>query len=120
VNTRCQLRSSSSIAHEPFSCPSEAWFWFMACHQAKVDGARVAAGRGRVGRPCEPGDIHHLVTRLHGTGRLRPQHLRILIRYGLMMLPPDPSQLDRQADCQIWDQAMDCLEGPLRAKGIIA
>jgi hypothetical protein len=92
----------------------------MACHQARLDGARVAAGRGRTSRPCEPGDIHRLVTRLYRLGRLRASHLRILVKYGLMMLPPDPLQPDRQEDCQVWDQAMARLEGPLQAKGIIA
>jgi hypothetical protein len=104
---------------EPFATAADAWFWYMACHQASVDGARVVAGLARVCRPCEPGDIHRLVTKLYRARRLRSDHLRALIRYGRMMLPPDPGRSNGYRDLRHWHEALAQLEQAFRAKGIV-
>jgi hypothetical protein len=104
---------------EPFATAADAWFWYMACHQASVDGARVVAGLARVCRPCEPGDIHRLVTKLYRARRLRSDHLRALIRYGRMMLPPDPGRSHGYRDLRHWHEALAQLEQAFRAKGIV-
>ncbi len=51
-----------SLAHRqcdpvPFISVEEAWFWYIAAMQARLDGARIVAGLGREIRPCEPVDI---------------------------------------------------------------
>jgi len=104
----------------PFGSAAEAWFWFMACHQAKLDGARVVAGRGEVRRPCEAVDIYRIVVRLYRSRRLRPQHLRVLVRYGRSMLPPDPQHPGRTDDLRLWREALERLGEVLAAKGIVA
>jgi hypothetical protein len=105
---------------QPFASTVDAWLWFMACHQARLDGARSVAGRGAVARPCEPGDIHRIVSRLYHTGVLGRRHLRVLIAYGRSMLPPDPSRPHHAADHVHWQEALARLEAPLRTRGIVA
>lgn len=105
---------------QPFASAAEAWFWYMACHQAKLDGARVVAGLGTVRRPCEPADIYRIVVRLYRIRRLRPQHLRVLVRYGRCMLAPDPHRPGRDDDLRHWREGLERLGEALAAKGIVA
>ena len=105
-----------SLPTEPFPNAVDAWFWFMACHQARLDGARSVAGLGAVTRPCEPADIHRVVTRLYQDRRLPARHLRVLVRYGRAMLPPDR----HGTDALHWDEAIARLEGAFRDRGIIS
>ena len=104
----------------PFASAAEAWFWYMTCHQARLDGARIVAGAGSVGRPCEPADIRAVVVRLYHAGRLHGDHLRVMVRYGRGMLPPDPTRPALAKHARHWDEAMARLEPVLRAKGIVA
>ena len=105
---------------QPFASAAEAWFWYMACHQAKLDGARGVAGRGAIGRPCEPADIYRIVLRLYRSRRLRPQHLRVLVRYGRCMLAPDPHRPGRGDDLRHWREGLKRLGEALAEKGIVA
>ena len=104
----------------PFSSAGEAWFWYMACHRAKLDGARAVAGMAAISRPCEPGDIHRIVSRLYRTGNLRAQHLAVLVRYGRTMLSPDPDRPDKSRDLLDWRAGLACLDRALRARQIVA
>jgi hypothetical protein len=115
-----QAASQREAAGHPFASAADAWFWYMACHPAKIDGARVVAGRSAVTRPCEPADIHLVTLKLLQSGRLRAHHLRIMVRYGRMMAPPDPGRSPRPADCALWREAMAELAAALMAKGIVA
>lgn len=92
----------------------------MACHRARLDGARTVAGMAAVERPCEPADIHRIVTRLYRAGSLQPRHLAVLVRYGRTMLSPDPDRPDRRRDLHDWRAALACLDRVLRAKRIVA
>lgn len=112
--------SQRDAAGQPFASAAEAWFWYMACHQAKVDGARVVAGRSLVARPCEPADIHLATLKLLQSGRLRPQHLRTMVRYGRTMMAPDSARSSQLHDCKLWREAMTELAATLMAKGIVA
>jgi hypothetical protein len=71
----------------------EAWFWFIAAQQARVDGARFASGAGMIPRPCEPVDILNIlradapqppiaVGALAGSAALRAAGLSRPIRIG--------------------------------------
>lgn len=103
----------------PFANAEEAWFWYLACHEAKLEGARVVAGRGAIARPCDPQDIYLAAARLLDGGHLRPHHLRVMIRYGRAMLPPDPDRPHHQLDLLHWREAMSRLGGALKARGIM-
>ena len=104
----------------PFSSTAEAWFWYMACHRARLDGARAAAGMATVERPCEPSDIHRIVCQLYRAGNLRSQHLAVLVRYGRTMLSPDPDRPDKSRDLHDWRAGLACLDQALRARRIVA
>jgi hypothetical protein len=119
-NFRPTSASQRDAVGQPFASAAEAWFWYMACHQARIDGARVVAGRSAVARPCEPADIHLATLKLLQSGRLRPHHLRIMVRYGRIMMAPDPSRSPQLPDCALWREAMAELAAMLMAKGIVA
>jgi hypothetical protein len=122
VLSEAPSRSASrcDAAGQPFASAADAWFWYMACHQATIDGARIVAGRGLVARPCEPADIHLATLKLLRSGQLRPHHLRIMVRYGRMMMPPDPGRAPQARDWTLWREAMAELTVALTAKGIVA
>lgn len=48
----------------PFSSARQAWFWFVRCQTARIEGARVVADAGEVVRPCDPDDVYNAVMRL--------------------------------------------------------
>ncbi len=112
--------TASDMPSEPFSTVGAAWIWYMACHQAKLAGARVTAGLARVNRPCEPGDIFRIVSRLYSSHRLSREHLRVMVRFGRTMLPPDPAHPGLAVQVRSWNEGMARLEGELMAKGIVA
>jgi len=110
----------SDQATEPFTTVEEAWLWFVRCAEARAEGARFAAGRGEVARPCEPDDIAREVGRLYRGRILQPVHLKVLDRFGRRLARPDPWAGDSPADARLWDEALDRLATPLRRKGIVS
>lgn len=115
---RCAYHDTTATL--PFASAAEAWFWYMACHRVRLDGARTVAGMAAVSRPCEPGDIHRIVSRLYQAGSLRPRELAVLVRYGRIMLAPDAARVDKSRDVHDWQAALVCLDRALRARQIIA
>jgi hypothetical protein len=102
---------------EPFRSAEEAWFWTMAALVARRDGARITAGKGTTVRPCEPDDVVKCLDRLYRQRRITLVHARIMRLWGERGMPPAPQD---RADFQLWNEAMDRLEFPLRIKGIVA
>jgi hypothetical protein len=92
----------------------------MAALIARREGARVVAGAGQKLRPCEPDDVLKCLDRLYRQRRIDLAHARILRIWGERGVAPDPRHLSERADWRIWREAMDRLEFPLRAKGIVA
>lgn len=103
----------------PFESAEEAWFWFMTAQAAKNDGARITAGQGLVGRPCEPADILQALSRLYRQRRLQMDHIRVLKHYGERHMPPDPRRPRELRAFLIWSEALERLESALEAKGIV-
>lgn len=101
----------------PFSTAEEAWIWYAQCQIARDEGVRFVAGLGAVVRPCSPDDIAREVLRLHRRRILRSAHLRALGRFvgrgDAGGVPADGR------DEQLWQEALDRLLTPLRAKGIV-
>jgi hypothetical protein len=105
----------------PFETIEDVWFWFMAARTALADGAGYGRGfGGGVPRPCEPADILRLLDRLHRCRRLERDHLLVLRHYGRRGFPPDPYAPREKHAARLWDEAMDALAPPLRAKGVLA
>jgi hypothetical protein len=105
---------------QPFASADEAWFWTMAALTARRDGARLSAARGEVVRPCEPDDVIKCLDRLYRQRRIELSHARIMRIWGERGCAPNPRILAERGDCRLWQEAMERLDFPLRAKGIVA
>jgi hypothetical protein len=104
----------------PFADAEAAWFWYVQCRLAQLDGARVSAGAGAVRRPCEPLDVIAVVDRLYRRRRLLREHLEVLADHGRRLLPPDPDSRRERRAAHLWGEAMAEIAPALRAKGIVA
>jgi hypothetical protein len=103
----------------PFRDAEEAWMWTMAALVARRDGARYTANQGSVQRPCEPDDVVKCLDTLYRQRRIDLGHARILRIWGERRMAPNPSSPREKSDWRLWREAMDCLEWPLRVKGIV-
>lgn len=112
-------RASFAVAGEPFRSAEEAWLWTSAALTARHDGARVAAGRGRVQRPCEPDDVVRCLDRLYASRKMTLAHARILSNWGRRQQAPDPSRIEQQTDHRLWRDALALIEPSLRARGVV-
>lgn len=102
-----------------FESAEAAWFWFVRCHQVRRDGARIEAGAGATGRPCDPDDVYRAAARLLRSGAIGPAHVRTLGHYGLLQKTPDPRCEEEAHAAKFWSEAIDRLSTPLREKGIV-
>ena len=104
---------------EPFRDAEEAWFWTMGALKARRDGARYTANQGRVVRPCEPDDVIKCLDALYRRRRISLLHARVLRIWGERQVAPNPASQFERSDWKLWRDAMDCMEWPLRIKGIV-
>jgi hypothetical protein len=105
---------------QPFRSAEEAWLWTMAALRARRDGARYTAGRGLIGRPCEPDDVVRCLDALYRRRRIDLVHARILRVWGERQMPPNPEFATERCDSRLWREALERLDWPLRVKGIVA
>ena len=112
-------RTMPCIAGVPFTSAEEAWFWFMRCQRARLDGARFLEGEGLVTRPCEPDDLYRALKSLLRRRLIRGEHVKILTRFGWNDRPPDPRCRDEERPYRLWDEALDRLTTILRKKEIV-
>jgi len=105
---------------QAFANSEEAWFWTMAALTARRDGARLSAGRGEKIRPCEPDDVIKCLDRLYRQRRIELAHARIMRIWGERNCAPSPRVPSERSDLRLWNEAMERLDFPLRAKGIVA
>ena len=116
-------KSPARVAHLntiPFFSAEEAWLWCMQGLLARDEGARPVAGMALYPRPCEPDDLIVVVQRLHAKGRLSSSHVQVLMDYGRQMMPPDQRCREEELPARLWDEALDKMVTPLKAKGIVA
>lgn len=112
-----QADNSGIDSGVPFRTAEEAWFWFIAANQARLEGARKNGGGVR--RPCEPIDILRILDRLYRTRRLLMDHLRVLRFYGARMMPPEGWRKSEARAATLWREAMAALEPVLISKKIM-
>jgi hypothetical protein len=91
----------------------------MAALQARRDGARYTANRGLVSRPCEPDDVIRCLDALYRSRRIDLVHARVLRVWGERRMPPNPAYAAERNDFRVWHEALERLNWPLRAKGIV-
>ena len=101
-----------------FLSAEEAWFWYVRCETARLEGVRFHAEADEM-RPCDPDDIYRAVMRLYRTGRIVAGHLKVIGCFGRMGFPPDPRSREEEMAARIWDETMDLLHTILKGKGII-
>jgi hypothetical protein len=102
----------------PFPDADQAWFWTMAALSARRDGTG-SGGRG-IPRPCDPDDVIRALDRLYRQRRIDLLHARILRIWGERGTAPNPAHPGQASDSRIWREAMERLDGKLRARGIVA
>ncbi|WP_211275881.1 hypothetical protein [Thalassospira mesophila] len=102
-----------------FASAEQAWFWFVRCQAARIDGARVVADAGDVTRPCDPDDIYNAVMRLWRGGVIGQAHLQVLEYYGAVERLPDPRVGEEQRKAVLWREALEVLATVLIRRGIV-
>jgi hypothetical protein len=100
---------------EPFLSAEAAWFWTAASLRA---GHHPAARPGPAA--CRPEDVIKCLDTLYRRRRIELLHARILRIWGLRGVAPNPARPRERSDWRIWREALDRLDGPLRAHGIVA
>lgn len=105
------------ISAEPFANVEQAWFWTIGALAARRDGSgKNSAG---IKRPCDPDDIVKCLDQLYRRRRIDLVHARILRIWGERQTAPNPAHASEKSDWRLWREAMERLEWPLRAKGIV-
>lgn len=113
--------NSRAIANtQPFASAEEAWMWTMAALIARREGARYTANQGAIGRPCVPDDVVRCLDGLYRQRRVDLAHARVLRIWGERQIAPSAAIAVEKHDRQLWVEALDRLEWPLRVKGIVA
>ena len=102
-----------------FASAGQAWFWFVRCQAARIEGARVVADAGDVTRPCDPDDIYNAVMRLWRGGVIGQAHLQVLEYYGAVERVPDPRVEEEQRKAVLWCEALEVLATVLIRRGIV-
>jgi hypothetical protein len=113
-------KPQSAAPVKPFASAEEAWFWFVRAAKARRDGVRFEGAAGSWQRPCDPDDIRRALDLLHRQGAVGTIHVATLARFGAAERPPDVRCEEEIAFVAPWDEALDRLATPLKAKGIVA
>ena len=100
----------------PFPSAEAAWFWASAVLHARREPAAPQPPAG----PCRMEDVVKCLDVLYRAGTLELLHARILRIWGWRGLPPNPAHPRERSDCRLWREAMEALDAPLRARGIVA
>ena len=90
---------------------------------ASVEAAWFSTARALQAGPARPSHVDTVIScldRLYRNRRIELLHARILRIWGSRGVAPNPARPRERSDWQIWREALDRMEGPLRAKGIVA
>jgi hypothetical protein len=118
-NDRYAPRPLSRQESEPFVNAEAAWLWFCQNQIARQEGVRFDANARTTPRPCDPDDIYRAVDRLYRAFVIDRRHLVALADYGVRLTPPNPRLAEEGLAARLWDEALDRLTTPLKAKGIL-
>lgn len=116
---RYTFRSANAAPEEPFIDAEEAWFWASANTELMLAGARGHSYLKPTQRPCEAADVLNVFTNLMRGRKLAAQHAQVAARYGVAQRRPNGLAPSEAQAALLWEEAMDRLTTPLKAKGII-
>jgi hypothetical protein len=100
----------------PFPSADAAWFWTAAALRAACGPAVARPGP----IPSRAEEVLRCLDGLYRRRRIDLLHARILRIWGARGIAPNPSRPRERSDWRIWQEALERLEGPLRAHGIVA
>ena len=92
----------------PFASAQAAWF-----------AVALALNSSSMCRDPQVDSIIRCLDRLYRNRRIELLHARILRIWGRRGIPPNPARPSERSDWQIWREALERLDGPLRAEGIV-
>ena len=95
------------VTAAPFASVEAAWF--STAHALRAGATRRSDVDG----------VIRCLDRLYRNRRIEVLHARILRIWGSRGVAPNPARARERSDWQIWREALDRLEGPLRAQGIV-
>ena len=101
----------------PFTSGEEAWFWCCRCRLG--DREKFTKQDNQNAKSCETNDIYISLRRLEHKGLIGPNHIKILVRFGMEQSPPSLRFGASRLQCCLWREAIDLLEQELRSKGIV-
>lgn len=101
---------------DTFPSAEAAWFWTMAAIDAKHDRNKPRPAPA----PCHPDEVLRCLDDLYRRRGIELLHVRILRLYGRRGRAPHPQRPGERCDRQLWTEAMEGLDGPLRKAGIVA
>ena len=100
----------------PFHSAEAAWFWTVAAIRAATDPGAPRPGPAR----CRPEEVLRCLDGLYRQRRIELLHARILRIWGVRGIAPNPARPRERSDWRLWHEALERLEAPLRARGIVA
>lgn len=100
----------------PFLSAEAAWFWTAHALRAAHDPSL----RRPAPAPCRIEDVVKCLDSLYRRRRIELLHARILRLWGARGIAPNPARMRERSDWRIWREAIERLEAPLRAQGIVA
>lgn len=96
-----------------FESAASAWFW--TCDVLRMK----EAGRVPPPGPCRVEDVIKCLDRLYRHRRIELLHVRILKDWGWRGRAPDPALPRERCDARLWQEALQCLDWPLRTRGLV-
>lgn len=116
---RYALKSGNAAPYELFDDAEDAWFWASANTDLMLAGARGQPSLKRTQRPCEAADILNAFQRLLRAGTLTDRHAQAAAWFGLAQRRPNGLVPEERRAARLWEEAMDQLTTPLKAKGLL-
>lgn len=105
--------------YEVFDNAEEVWFWYCACLLSRGDGLRARCDYQGKRRPCEIGDIEHIIKKMHQFSKVSNRHLRVMYRWGGLFYPPYYDRSAKKSEIRLWEEGLGVFEAYLRSKGFI-
>ncbi len=99
-----------------FPTAEAAWFWAASVLRARCDPAAPVPAAG----PCQVETVVKCLDELYRARTLELLHARILRLWGWRGMAPNPGRPRDRCDWRLWREAMEALDAPLRAKGVVA
>ncbi len=100
-----------------FESSEHLWMWFIFSKKIKPI---LKSQNGATYRPCEIIDIECLITKLHLSGQLSENELKVLLKYGMKQMAPLERIFSQRKDYFLWKSSMETLDFWFQKKGWIA